>query len=745
MDKQIITFTANEQCLRKTGGLEVFATKTVSYIEAHFDLGDNWSGYDSVRAVWWNDYVRPISTVLDSDGVCIVPTEVLLRKGVVYVNLVGSISENDVLTDRLTTIPITALVEKFNAHVDSTETAPITPSQFEQFVSIVHDEVSEVTGMTAEAETLPAGSDATASYSDGVLMFGIPKGDKGDTGATGPQGPQGIQGPQGPKGDTGATGATGPAGPQGPQGIQGPQGEVGPQGPKGDTGEVSQAEFDAAISDLKSDLSYFEGNVSEAIAVTNDANVTYNSGAYIDESGESHSSSSYDYTSKISVRAGDIIQPHNHNLFMRFVTAYDGSAPVTAKGAQSVNSYTVPIGIDGIVVSMQANYNDPPLDKTTTIYKVDADGIKDNAVTKEKANFLIHAPFSNFINYSKTEDYSYVYKDGTLRYDLNLVATEYIELEEDQYYYINNIYNSYYAFYDEDKTLISSYETLGDISSPFTIPNGAKYARFSMLRTNYLASTAWIAVTDAKPIDWCLTLDPSIKIESADVVTNPCDYEGDEVCVFNKCLCIGDSLTAGAFNYYEDGSIYHNLEDAKYAYPKFLSKMTGVQVTNLGRGGRTSDQWYDLYASTDLSGYDVAIIQLGVNDCVQYTTFGNTSKTAFANIITKLKAENKNIKIFVANIIPATSYSSSAFKTFSNDMLAWLNTNYASDANVIPLDMQQYGHTLDSPAYNLGHLSAIGYRRLAQDYKSYISYVIANHLSDFSEVQFIGTDYHYAH
>lgn len=281
MDKQIITFTANEQCLRKTGGLEVFATKTVSYIEAHFDLVDNWSGYDSVRAVWWNDYVRPISTVLDSDGVCIVPTEVLLRKGTVYVNLVGSIAENDVLTDRLTTIPITALVEKFNAHVDSTETAPITPSQFEQFVSIVHDEVSEVTGMAAEAETLPAGSDATASYSDGVLTIGIPKGDKGDTGATGPQGAQGIQGPQGPKGDTGATGATGPAGPQGPQGIQGPQGEVGPQGetgpqgpqgiqgeqgpqgiqgevgpqgPKGDTGEVSQAEFDAAISDLKSDL-----------------------------------------------------------------------------------------------------------------------------------------------------------------------------------------------------------------------------------------------------------------------------------------------------------------------------------------------------------------------------------------------------------------------------------------------------------------------------------------------------------
>ena len=170
MDKQIITFTANEQCLRKTGGLEVFATKTVSYIEAHFDLGDNWSGYDSVRAVWWNDYVRPISTVLDTEGVCIVPTEVLLRKGTVYVNLVGSIAEGDVLTDRLTTIPITALVEKFNAHVDSTETAPITPSQFDQFVQTVkadadraEDAKDDARGYASDAQTYAENASTSAT------------------------------------------------------------------------------------------------------------------------------------------------------------------------------------------------------------------------------------------------------------------------------------------------------------------------------------------------------------------------------------------------------------------------------------------------------------------------------------------------------------------------------------------------------------------------------------------------------
>jgi hypothetical protein len=63
--------------------------------------------------------------------------------------------------------------------------------------------LAEFVGVTAEAETLPAGSDATASYSDGHLTFGIPT---GATGAQGPQGPQGERGDTGPAGPTGADG-----------------------------------------------------------------------------------------------------------------------------------------------------------------------------------------------------------------------------------------------------------------------------------------------------------------------------------------------------------------------------------------------------------------------------------------------------------------------------------------------------------------------------------------------------------
>ena len=251
MDRQILNITANEQILSVSNPIHI-STNKVSYIEARFDLGTNWSGYDSVRAVWFNDF-QCISTVLDANGKCLVPFEVMKRKGNIKVNLVGSISEDDVLTYRLTSYPIVAVVVDCVAQITGSETSPITPSQFEQFVDNVHDEVEVITGMSATATTLPAGSDATASYSNGVLSFGIPRGDKGDTGATGPQGPQGetgatgLQGPQGEQGPTGPQGATGPQGPQGEQGPQGIQGETGPQGPKGDPGEVTLSQLESVL------------------------------------------------------------------------------------------------------------------------------------------------------------------------------------------------------------------------------------------------------------------------------------------------------------------------------------------------------------------------------------------------------------------------------------------------------------------------------------------------------------------
>ncbi len=218
---------------------------------------------------------------------------------------------------------------------------------------------------------------------------------------------------------------------------------------------------------------------------------------------------------------------------------------------------------------------------------------------------------------------------------------------------------------------------------------------------------------------------------------NPCDFTGNDICIFTKGVCIGDSLTEGTFNRTENGST-ENVNIPDYSYPAKLAQLAGVKITNKGLGGKTASQWWGFRNGHDLSGHDFAIVQLGVNDAIYNGGWTDESATAFENIVNKLKDENANIKIFVSTIIPATSYSGEAYDSMSEGIRQFVETH--ADENVILLDMAKYAHTGEE-AYNNGHLNAYGYFRLAQDYKNYIGWVIANDKSKFRDVQFIGTDY----
>ena len=199
MEKKII-FTVKGKTISETCPLH-WSSNTVDYIKAGFVLDDEWKSCDVVR-VAWSGRQGTIITLLDADDSCVVPHEVLAVYGKVSVNLYGVKYDDDGEEfTRITTAPVTAIIIDSTARIDGSETAPITPSQFEQFVQAVKTETEKVTGMTAVAETLPTGSDATASYSDGVLTLGLPRGVKGDAG------------------ERGEPGATGPAGATG-NGIQ---------------------------------------------------------------------------------------------------------------------------------------------------------------------------------------------------------------------------------------------------------------------------------------------------------------------------------------------------------------------------------------------------------------------------------------------------------------------------------------------------------------------------------------------
>lgn len=66
----------------------------------------------------------------------------------------------------------------------------VLPS-LDELIAMV-EKAEAVMNMTAVAETLPTGSEATANYEAGKLTLGIPRGEKGDTGDTGPKGETGV-------------------------------------------------------------------------------------------------------------------------------------------------------------------------------------------------------------------------------------------------------------------------------------------------------------------------------------------------------------------------------------------------------------------------------------------------------------------------------------------------------------------------------------------------------------------------
>ena len=248
--------------------------------------------------------------------------------------------------------------------------------------------------------------------------------------------------------------------------------------------------------------------------------------------------------------------------------------------------------------------------------------------------------------------------------------------------------------------------------------------------------------------------------------SNPTKYAGNEISMFARGICIGDSVTEGSF----DGN--GGVVVKRFSYPAILERISGVDIANAGIAGATSQSWYeaaqnsdsiwgkwvnqewvwnsnptntgnDVISSTlDFSGFDFAVIHLGINDLAAVYDNSKTIEEILVNyetsintIISTLKTANNGIKIFMATIVP--SYASPTNQTYKqlNDKIKEI---VEANADVYLMDINAYSELASKPEYNVTHPTALGYHVLANEIKSYISYIISKTLSEFTEVQFIG-------
>ena len=244
--------------------------------------------------------------------------------------------------------------------------------------------------------------------------------------------------------------------------------------------------------------------------------------------------------------------------------------------------------------------------------------------------------------------------------------------------------------------------------------------------------------------------------------TTPIKYTGNEIQVFSRGICIGDSVTEGSFDDDANGIIVK-----RFSYPAILQRLTNIDIVNAGIAGATTSSWYEAslnsdaqwgkwlnnewiwntnptVASTDsvsseldYSNFDFAFIHLGINDYNENLTneqIATNFETNINTIISKLKASSTGIKIFLSTIIPtyAPSYNET-YKAMNQKIREMTETI----ENVFLVDLNKYSELTSRSEYSVSHPTALGYHKMANEIKAYISYIIGNNLSKFTDIQFI--------
>jgi hypothetical protein len=75
---------------------------------------------------------------------------------------------------------------------------------------------------------------------------------------------------------------------------------------------------------------------------------------------------------------------------------------------------------------------------------------------------------------------------------------------------------------------------------------------------------------------------------------SPIKYGGNEIQIFSRGICIGDSVTEGSFDDDANGIIAK-----RFSYPAILKRLTNIDIVNAGIAGATTATWYEASLNSD--------------------------------------------------------------------------------------------------------------------------------------------------
>ena len=234
--------------------------------------------------------------------------------------------------------------------------------------------------------------------------------------------------------------------------------------------------------------------------------------------------------------------------------------------------------------------------------------------------------------------------------------------------------------------------------------------------------------------------------------------------IFRTIACIGDSLSSGEFESYDENGNrgYHDFFD--YSWGQYMARHIGSKVYNFSSGGMTAEQYCTSFAdSNGLWSSDKScqayIIALGVNDIIAHNdnlgelsdidvnNYKNNKPTFigyYATIIQRYKEISPRAKFFLMTIPHTKNEWREEAKNKHRHLMEKLTEIFD---NTYLIDLREYGPVFDkqlSEFYFQGHhMNAMGYLLISRIVESYIDYIIRHDPENFLQAGFIGTDFVY--
>ena len=232
--------------------------------------------------------------------------------------------------------------------------------------------------------------------------------------------------------------------------------------------------------------------------------------------------------------------------------------------------------------------------------------------------------------------------------------------------------------------------------------------------------------------------------------------------IFRTIACIGDSLSSGEFESLDEKGSKGYHDYFEYSWGQYIARMVGAKVYNFSRGGMTAKEYWDSFAEQN-NFWDedklaqAYIIALGVNDIYgrkqeagsvsdidpeNYENNRDTFAGYYARIIQRIKEMQPKARFFLMTMPRETTRESAPREKHAQvlrDMAELFDFTYV-------IDLERYAPAYDEEfAKNFmlgGHLNAAGYLLTAKITASYIDYIIRHNPEDFTQVGFIGTEFH---